>query len=598
MVAPRRCIRVGNVSGATGDAPLAFARMVREGDVDVITGDWLSEMNIAWNAIARAQDPATGYETGFLEQLSECIEQVAVQGIKVITNAGALNPRALSRELVVATVVGDDVSHFLSDDKSASSALHWRHLDDDGVELADWDSELRPTCAVAYMGAWGIVEALAAGADIVVCGRVTDASPVLGAAAWWHGWSRSAYTSLAGSLVAGHIIECGPYAVGANYSGFKAHLAQLVDVGFPVAEIAADGSFVVTKPPSMNGVVGRLNIIAQLLYELQGELYLNPDVTADLSDVAVEETGINNRVRVSGAQGMPPPATTKVMVAAPGGYQAETTYYINGLDIEAKACMMEAQVRHALRGNRFSKLSVELYGRQDATVSPRSQQQGTAMLRVFAQARRRQDIAADQFRVPMYSLRMQSYPGYHMNLDFRSMDPRPFMELFPGVLPLDQLDHRVLIPHLNLDIPIPPSPKTAQYPTQRCSYETAEPVPLESFGPTVKVPLGAIVHARSGDKANNSNVGFFVRAQDEYPWLQSFLTVDRLRLLLEDDYKGQRIERVEFPRVWAVHFRIMDFLDGGIASSSRIDGLGKGVGEYLRSKHVQIPVKFLDRGWI
>jgi len=535
--------------------------MVREGDVDVVTGDWLSEMNIAWNAIIKAQDPKLGYENGFLEQLSECIEDVAAKQIKVVTNAGALNPRALTdrvselcesrglSRMTVATVVGDDVTHLLK--HNGEGGLRFRHLDDENVTIDDWSSTLRSSCAVAYMGAWGIFEALSAGADIVVCGRVTDASPVIGAAAWWYNWPKTAYNQLAGALIAGHVIECGPYAVGGNFSGFKEHLPDLVDIGFPVAEIQPDGTFYVTKPETMNGTVNKFNITAQLLYELQGEEYLNPDVVADLSKIRVDETATPNRVYVSGAVGHPPPATTKVIIACPGGFQAEALYYVNGLDLEAKTRMMRAQLEHIFKHSNFCKFSVELYGR--TVEDPHTQQEGTAMLRVFAQARAREDLASDKFKKLIYALRMQSYPGYHMNLDFRLMDPRPFMEMFPSVIPQALLQHQVLIPNIKKVFDIMPPSETCEYPTQRRSYETSNPVDLTAFGKTTKTPLGSIVHARSGDKANNSNVGFFVRHHDEFPWLQSLLTVEKFKQLLGNDYANQRVERVEFPLLFAVH---------------------------------------------
>lgn len=189
-----------------------------------------------------------------------------------------------------------------------------------------------------------------------------------------------------------------------------------------------------------------------------------------------------------------------------------------------------------------------------------------------------------------------------MNLDFRTMDPKPFMEIYPILIPLRLIRHRVVLDN-STTLDVPSAPATKIYPTQRLSYETTNPVSLSDFGTTKTVPLGSIVHARSGDKANNCNVGFFVRHADEYPWLQSFLTVSRLKELLGEDWRAEtcdkmRIERCEFPNLLAVHFRILEFLDGGIASSSRIDGLAKGVGEYLRSKAVEVPVKFLERGWI
>jgi len=195
-------------------------------------------------------------------------------------------------------------------------------------------------------------------------------------------------------------------------------LKQLVDLDFPIAEIQSNGTSFITKPDGDVGTVNKFNITAQLLYELRGETYLNPDVTADISQVSIEETKERDRVFVSGVKGSPPPSTTKVMIAAPGGYQAETVYYLNGLDIEEKAAMMKAQLENIFQGNAFSKLAVNLYG--SAVPNPRSQAAGTAILRVFVQARKKEDLSAPKFRTPIYSLRMQSYPGQSLKRSSKS----------------------------------------------------------------------------------------------------------------------------------------------------------------------------------
>ncbi|KAI5464416.1 hypothetical protein BGZ63DRAFT_412058 [Mariannaea sp. PMI_226] len=601
-------IRIGNVSGATGDHPHAMARMVRSGDVHVITGDWLSEMNIAWNAITRQEvDESLGYENGFYEQLEECIDDIMTRDIRVVTNAGALNTMGLYNKVrdlckrrgyedsMIAAVLGDDVSHLFADSNNRKP-ISVVHLDHPELSLDDWG--FTPCSGNAYIGCWGIVKALRAGARIVICGRCTDASPVMGAAAWYYGWGETQYEELAGSLLAAHLIECGPYVTGANFSGFKDFLPDLVDLAFPVAEIDFRGGAVITRTGEGGGHVTKETVTAQMLYELQGHLYLNPDVVGDLSQTRIESIG-PNRVLVSGVKGLAPPSTTKAMIAAKGGYQAEATFYLNGIDVSQKAAMMKNQLSHIFRNSKFSKLSIELYGTQ--AENPSSQQAGTVSLRVFAQARKREDIEPSKFKVPIYAIRMQSYPGYHMNLDFRTMEPRPFMEMFPALMPLSAIDHRVQMSTGEI-IPVDPPKTTASYPVLRPSADTESPVDLLSFGPTQFVPLGSIVHARSGDKADNSNVGFFVRHTDEYPWLRTLLSTQKLKQLLGDDwYKTdtrRRVERVEFPHINAVHFRILDNLNGGIASSDRIDGLGKGIAEYLRSKYVDVPKIFLDRGYI
>lgn len=556
-----RSIRIGNVSGATGDHPHAMHRMMTSGDVDIITGDWLSEMNIAWNAITKQEvDSSLGYENGFFVQLEECLDLIIEKGVRVITNAGALNTDALYEkvlrlldqrgygDVVVAKVLGDDVSDLMGDEKKRREMVH---LDKPHQSLADWPFE--PTCATAYIGSRGIATALQQNARIILCGRVTDASPVMGAAAWWHGWSYQHHQELAGSLLAAHLIECGPYVVGANFSGFKDWLDELVDLAFPVAEIDSMGGVVITKTEEGGGRVTKGTVTAQLLYELQGHLYLNPDAVADLSGVRVTEDA-PNRVRVTGVKGLRPPPTTKVMVAAKGGFQAEATFFINGLDVDAKAQMMRNQLAHVFRSSNFSRLSIELYG--TGAQNPSSQQAGTVSLRVFAQARRREDIEEVKFKIPIYALRMQSYAGYHMNLDFRTMSPKPFMEMFPAVMPLADIDHRIEL-STGEKIKIPVNEQTVTYPVARPSGDTAEPVDLLQYGPTEFVPLGSVVHARSGDKADNSNVGFFVRHDDEYPWLRMLLSTSKVKSLFGDDwFKGdtsRRVERVEFPGINAVH---------------------------------------------
>ncbi|PVH72280.1 DUF1446-domain-containing protein [Cadophora sp. DSE1049] len=606
-MAAKGVVRIGNVSGALGDNPHAMATMVADNKIDIVTGDWLSEMNIAWNAIVKKDNPDLGYENGFYTQLEECLDDILEKNIKVVTNAGALNTFSLTRkvqelckrkghlDVVIASVVGDDISSMIGSPEKRKG-FKFPHLDHSHQSLEGW--ELDPMTGNAYIGCRGIVEALNAGANIVIAGRVTDASPVMGAAAWYFQWREDQYDELAGCLLAAHLIECGAYVTGGNFSGFKQFLPDLVDLAFPIAEVDYQGRCVITKTTSGGGHVTAETVKAQMLYEIQGHLYLNPDVVGDLAEVSIQQES-ENRVLVQGVKGYPPPDTTKVVFFAPGGYQAEATFFINGLDVEQKAQMMRNQLAHSFRNHNFSKFSVELYGSQ--VENPESQQAGTVQLRVFVQARRLADIDATKFKVPIYALRMQSYPGYHMHLDFRTMNPKPFMEIYPALMPIRDIKHQVKLSTGRV-LEIPPPQKTAEYPIERPSYETKNPVDLSTFGPTRKAPLGSIVHARSGDKADNTNVGFFVRNDDEYSWLQSYLTIDRLKALFGKDWfkcnPDRKVERVEFKNIRAVHFRVLDNLSGGSASSERIDMLGKGIAEYLRSRHVDVPEQFLKRDWI
>ncbi|KAJ4322158.1 hypothetical protein N0V84_004993 [Fusarium piperis] len=574
--------------------------MISEGSLDAITGDWLSELNIAWNAIRKLDDPTKGYEVGFLEQLDDCIEIIADKKIKLVTNAGALNTVQCAKmakeicekhglgHLKIAYIEGDDISDIVVDKTKQQELGSIHHLDKPEETLERWGKQ--PLCGVAYFGGWGIVEALRHDADLVICGRVTDASPVIALAAWWHNWSHDDWDRIAGALVAGHLIECGPYVTGSNFTGVRSHLDGLVDIGFPIAEIAHDGAAIITKQPGSAGFVDEFNVRAQFLYELQGQQYINPDVTADISNAAIRNTSQKDRVRISGAVGSPPPSNTKAIVVAVGGYQAEATFYMNGLDLDAKERFMRQQIGYAFKDSNLTEISIERYGANVA--DPSSQALGTVSIRVLVKAKAKEDIREDYFRKKIYALRMQLYAGYHMSLDFRTMSPRMFMELFAGLISYEKLAHRVVIG--DEVIQVKHHGITGASLGKRPSAETANPTPLADFGFTNRVPLGAVAHARSGDKGDNCNVGFFVRTAEEYRWLQSYLTVPKIIELLGNDYRnGVRVERCEFQQIMAVHFRFMDFLGGGAASSTRIDMLGKGVAEYLRSKHVDVPAKFL-----
>lgn len=592
-------IRIANISGATGDDPGAMKRMVEKEEIDAITGDFLSEMNISWNSIEMQSTPSSGYDKGFLNQFEQSVDAIAAKCVRLVTNAGALNPTELARrvkeivakhgkDLKVSVVVGDNITDQIGKEE-------FRHLDN-GSPISTWDR--KPHVAVAYTGCRAIVAALNAGSDIVICGRVTDASPVIGLAAWWHKWNldQGFYDELAGSLVAGHLIECGPYLTGANFSGFRSHVdMSFVELGFPIVEIYADGTAVVTKEKEMAGFVQVDNVTAQVLYELQGELYLNPDVVADISTVELESVGID-RVKIKNVKGFPPPSTSKVIVNAIGGYQVQALFFINGLNVNEKVQMMKNQLNSAFRNSNFKKLVISVIGTPQE--NSRVQSLGTCVLRVFVQAERKEDVDFAHFKQLVYAIRMQSYPGYHMDLDFRMMEPKMFMELWPTTIDQAKIKQSVILWDGKV-IEVGAPSLFSEIPRERPSYETAHPLLLSTFGETQIVPLGTIVHARSGDKGNNLNVGFFVRHEDEYPWLQSLLTVDKLKELLgNENREGIRIERCEFPLLKAVHFRIIDFLDGGIASSSRIDGLGKGVGEFLRARWVPVPIKFISRGAI
>src|SRR3954447_14894513 len=313
-------LRIANCSGFYGDRFLALREVVSGGPVDVVTGDYLAELTLLILFRSRAKDPSRGYATTFLRQLEHVLGEIGDRGISVVVNAGGLAPAACAdavRALAERLGVALPVAHVEGDDLLPKiNTLHARMPNlDTGEPLGD----RTPLTANAYLGAWGIAAALDAGADVVVTGRVTDASLVLGPAAAHFGWARDDWDALAGAVVAGHVIECGPQATGGNYAFFT-EVPGLEHPGFPLAELAEDGSSVITKHPSHGGLVSVGTVTAQLLYEIGGPAYLNPDVTARFDTIQLDEVA-PDRVRISGVHGVPPPPTAKVCINYEGGHR-------------------------------------------------------------------------------------------------------------------------------------------------------------------------------------------------------------------------------------------------------------------------------------
>ena len=340
QVTGRRAVRIANCSGFYGDR-ISAAREMLAGPIDVLTGDYLAELTmlILWKA--RQADPRLGYARTFLRQMEDVLGTCLERGVKIVANAGGLNPAGLAAELrELAGRLGLDarIAHITGDDLVARlPALAERGIDlanlDTGVPLAG--AGLPVVTANAYLGGWGIAAALEAGADVVVCPRVTDASLACGPAAWWHGWRRDDWDALAGAVLAGHVIECGPQATGGNYS-FLEEIADRRYPGFPIAEIAADGSSVITKHDGTGGLVSVGTVTAQLLYEIAEPAYLGPDVITHFDTVRVGQAG-PDRVALTGTRGSPPPGSLKVALNMLGGYRNTMTLVITGLDIEQKA---------------------------------------------------------------------------------------------------------------------------------------------------------------------------------------------------------------------------------------------------------------------
>jgi len=587
----RRPIRIGDFSGYLGDRFTALDEALAGDPVDVLIGDYLAEITLAALSARHRQDPARGYVEYFVDQVRPHLGTLAERGIRLVANAGGFNPAALAarlRELAeadgaplrIAHVDGDNVLDRLDELRRAGNRLE--HLDT-GATLAEWGAE--PLAANAYLGGWGIAAALEAGADVVLCGRVTDASLTAGPAAWWHGWSPGDWDQLAGAVLAGHIIECGPHATGGNFSGFTAVPNPQVP-GFPIAEIAADGTSTITKHTGDGGTVTTDTVTAQLVYEIQGPRYLNPDVTTHLDHVALTQDG-PDRVRVSGAAGSPPPPTTKVAVFGHVGYQVVNTVFATGLDIDAKVELLRAQLSRNLPDG-IDDLDITRLG--SPAPDPATQWEATTAVRVMATARDREPLERFDAARRIGSLYLQSIPGFfHDGAGTLTSAPRPRIEYWPALLPMTEIAHRAVLPGgSTVDVKVPETAPAQPQP------DHPEPTPPDTTG-TRLAPLGLLAHARSGDKGGNSNVGLWVSDERAWPWLRRTLTTAELRRLLPE-VADLQVVRHEFPRLRAVHFVLRGLLGTGGSANLRADQIGKAVGEYLRAKHVPVPADLLPGG--
>src|SRR5215475_6060318 len=602
-----RPVRIGNSSGFYGDREAATREMVDGGPIDVLTGDYLAELTmlILWKA--RQKDPRAGYARTALDHVEHVLATCLDRGIKIVNNAGGLNPAGLAAELAalasrlglaprIAYVTGDDLLPRLDELTAAGHAL--ANLDT-GQPLAD--ARGKPVTANAYLGGWGIVAALDAGADIVVCPRVTDASLVVGPAAWWHGWRRDDFDALAGAVVAGHVIECGPQATGGNYA-FLDEIADRRYPGFPIAEVARDGSSVITKHPDTGGLVSVGTVTAQMLYEIAEPAYLNPDVIAHFDTATVTRIG-PDRVQISGTLGSPPPPTTKVAINLLGGFRNTMTLVLTGLDIEAKAAWAREELFGILGGESlFASVDVRLL-RYDTADAP-TNEQATAHLRITVK-----DLDSHKdgrrFADATVQLAMGGYAGFHATTP--PTTETAYGIYWPALIPSNLVAHEVVLPD-GAVVSIAPTPSG---PTRTLPFESrldalvspdAVGLPEAAAGrpdavgsPDMRrVPLGAVAGARSGDKGGNANVGIWARDPSAYPWLRDYLTVERF-VQLVPECAGLEVRRFELANLVAVNFVIVGLLGEGVASSTRPDPQAKGLGEYVRSRLVDVPADLVGR---
>ena len=581
-------LRIANCSGFYGDRLSAAQEMVSGGPIDVLSGDYLAELTMAILWRSRSRDPDAGYASTFVIQMEEVLGTCLEQGIKIVSNAGGLNPRGLQERLAklaadlglaprIAIVEGDDLMPRLAD--LVEKGHEFRHLDR-GEALSE--AGVTPLTANAYLGGFGIKEALDRGADLVICGRVTDAALVLGPSAWYFNWERDEWDALAGAVAAGHVLECGPQATGGNYSFFQ-EIEGLDSPGFPIAEVESDGSAVITKHPGTGGRVTVETVTAQLLYEIGSPRYLNPDVTTHFETIRLSEEG-PDRVRISETKGSAPPSDLKVALNYLGGYRNSMTFGISGLDVEEKARLLESALWKTVGGrDRFETSEVQLItsGKPD----PETIDDSMSYLR-FTVKDPDPHKAGRGFSRAAVELALANYPGLFLTTP--PGDASPYAIYWPTTIPAQLVPASVVV-----------DGSASIVSSVAALGPMAAPLPQMTLEPgghskTVRRPLGTLVGARSGDKGGNANLGIWVRRPEWFTWLAWFLSVDRLRQLLPEA-ASLPITRFELPNLGALNFVIEGFLGEGVSSSTRTDPQAKSLGEFIRARVVDVPRDLLTK---
>jgi hypothetical protein len=575
-------LRIGNCSGFYGDRLSAMREMLEGGRLDVLTGDYLAELTMLILGRDRMKDPTLGYARTFVKQAEECMGLALERGVRIVANAGGLNPAGLAdklREVAKAQGLEPRIAYVQGDDLMPRAA-------ELGIENA--------LTANAYLGAFGIAAALDRGADIVVTGRVTDASVVVGPAASHFGWTPTRYDELAGAMVAGHIIECGAQATGGNFSGFRSFKPDLRPLGFPIAEVAADGTAVITKHPGTGGAVTRDTVTAQLVYEIGGPTYVGPDVSACLDTVRLTDEG-DDRVRVAGVRGEAPPPRLKVCVNELGGFRNSLEFVLVGLDIDAKADWVRVQMETALEKSQPASVEWSLARTDRADAA--TEEAASCRLRCSVKDPD-PNVVGKRFTAAAVELGLASYPGF--TLTAPPAPASPFGVYRPEYVDRAEVDHTVVHadgsaervaapPHLATGGDGGPAPACAPHEVADAAASVAAEAPRDMV--TRRLPLGTFVHARSGDKGGDANVGLWVdrskHGEARVAWLTKFVTSDRVRELVPEA-ADLTVEVYPLPNLGAVNVVIRGLLGQGVAASTRFDPQAKALGEWLRSRHVSI----------
>lgn len=586
-----KTVRIGGACGFWGDSALGPVQLARSGMVDYLVFDYLAELTMSLLARARAKDPALGYATDFVDVVKLILNDVAARKIRLVANAGGMNPSACAAALRavcegagvplrIATVEGDDVTE-LAD-----------RLRGEGVAEM-FSGEAMPEGIVganAYLGALPIAAALERGADIVVTGRVADSALALGILMHEFGWAADDWNRLASGSLAGHILECGAQATGGLHTDWRV-VPDWETIGYPVAECFEDGSFVVTKPQGTGGLVTRAVVAEQMLYEVgDPQSYILPDVVADFSAVTIEQAG-ENRVHVSPARGRPAPASLKVLATVAAGFRAFGTLSVIGIDAGAKAhrtaeaILVRCRAIFRLRNLAdFRRTDIEILG-TEAVYGPHSRAKDTREV-VMKLGVEHEDAAALAIFAREIAPAGTSYAPGTTGFAGGRPRPQPVVRLFSFLLDKARLPvAAVTVDGERFEVPLA-GLGSHEGPVSPAENVPTNPVIFDS--PAISLPLVRLAWARSGDKGDSANIGVIPRAPALTEVLRRELTAERVKDYFAHLLKGE-VERFEVPGIGGFNFLMHRALDGGGMASLRNDPLGKGLAQMLLDIEIEVP---------
>ncbi|MDA2937730.1 DUF1446 domain-containing protein [Acidobacteria bacterium AH-259-A15] len=582
-------LRVGNAGGYWGDDLDALYRQLTQGPIDYITLDFLAEVTMSILQKQRSRKAELGYATDFLDQMRVCLPVLKQAGTRIITNAGGINPRGCAEELAkiahglgiqarIAVVEGDNLMDGL--DQLLEKGIPLKNMET-GEELHTIRERVQS--ANAYLGAAPVIKALEEGAEMVITGRVADASITVAPPAFEFEWSLQDWDRLAAAVVAGHILECGAQASGGNLTDWQ-EVPSFLDMGYPIAEFFSDGTVYVTKHESAGGLVNCQTVTSQLVYEIGDPgRYITPDVIADFSTIVLQDEG-NHRVKVSGVKGRPCTDHLKVSISYHGGYKAHGTMIVvrpNALE----KCRAMAEMFWKRLELEFQETSTELVGHSACHrhLSPPSDPP-EILLRLGARDSNREKVEA--FARKFTSLILNSVPGVAM------VGARPRVEeilaYWPCLIPASEVSPRVTMLDSGKSFHIPWVPPHRQAsPSSFGSPPSQTGVQSRVKGCSVTVPLIELCYARSGDKGDTCNVGVVARSKKIYEWISQELTVERVKDYLGAICEGE-VERFELPNLLALNFLLHRCLGGGGTVSLRIDPQGKTLADALLLMQVEV----------